>query len=90
MLFQFLFRMAIGFIHRLGRLTQVMEVAQLMRNVWQDGLNRVANGMLPIRDHPTSRNIQRLLHLAGQAGKFCFTGAEQASGEEDFPRETVA
>ncbi len=73
MLFQFLFGMSIRLIHRLGRFTQIMEVAQLVRNVWQHRLNCITDGMLSIRDDPTDGNINHLLNLAKEAGKLRFT-----------------
>jgi hypothetical protein len=48
MLFQFLLGMPIRFIDWLRRFTQVMEMAQLMRNIGQHRPNCLADGMLSI------------------------------------------
>ena len=84
MLFQFFFGMPIRFIHRLRCFAQVMEVAQLVRDVRQRRLYCLADGVLPIRDDPTDGNINLLLDLAKEVGKVRFTGTEETPGEEDF------
>lgn len=67
-------RMPISFIHRLRCFTHIVEVTYLMRNVRQHRLNRIADGVLPIRDDPTDGNVNHLSDLAKQACEIRFTG----------------
>ena len=43
-----------GLSDRFGRFPQVMEMTQLMRNAWEGARYGVADGMLPIADHPAA------------------------------------
>jgi hypothetical protein len=48
MFLQFLFGMPIRFIHRFRRFPEVMEMAQLMGNIWQGRPSGLADRTLPI------------------------------------------
>ncbi|GHO41904.1 hypothetical protein KSX_00670 [Ktedonospora formicarum] len=61
-----------------------------MWNIRQHRPNSIAQRTLSIRDHPTDRNVNRLLDLANQAGEVRFTRTEEASSQEHFSRETIA
>src|SRR5713226_8770282 len=89
-LLQFLFRMTIRFINWLGRFTQIIEVAQLVGQIGKDGDHRFTDGVLPVRDDPTDRNIKYLLHLIEQTRENRLTGAQQAPSEKHFTRKTIA
>jgi len=52
--FQFFLGMPICLKDGFGRLTQIMEVTKLMRNLSKDLRYRLTNGVLSIRDDPTN------------------------------------
>jgi len=48
-------------------------MAQLVGNVWQDCLNGIPDGALPIRDHSPNGHVDHLLHFTSQICQIGFT-----------------
>jgi hypothetical protein len=89
-LLKFLLGMAIGFVNRLGRFAEVVELAELVRHTRQRGLDRPANRVLPVGDHSPDRHGQRLLDLLEQGGEIVLRRAQEAPGEQHLPGQTIA
>ncbi len=82
--------MPVRFVGRPGRLTQVVELAQLMRHARQFLGHGLADRLLAVRDDARDRHWQGLAHLGQQRRQIGAGGGEQAPGQEDFARDTVA
>ncbi len=83
-LLEFCLGMMISFGDWLGRLFEIVELAQLVRNVGQDLLHRQADRTLRIRDDTMDRYRQRLLDRAQQVGQVGLAGTVEAAGQQDF------
>jgi hypothetical protein len=90
LLLEFLLGMAIGFVNRLRRFAEVVELAQLVRHARQRGLDRPTNRVLPVGDDAPDRYGQRLLDLLEQGGEILLRRAQEAPGEQNLPGQTVA
>jgi hypothetical protein len=66
-LLQFLLRMAIGLGDRLGRLAEIVEMAELVGDLAQGLGNRITDALLAIGDHAGDRHWQGLAHFGDQS-----------------------
>lgn len=89
-LFEFFLGVAIGFRDRLGRVTQVMAMAQLMGHPRSGVRHGVSDGGLAVTDGAYNGDTQRLLDLLDEGCQIVSGGRQEAFGQEDFARETIA
>jgi len=68
MFFEDLLGMPVSLIDRLGRLAQVMKVAQLVGHLGQGLGDSRTDGPLPIGNDALNRHLEGLLHLTDQRG----------------------
>ena len=80
---------AIRLEDRLGRLAQVVELAQLVGHVGQHQRHRRADRLLAVRDHAGDRHRERLLDLAQQRRQVTLRPAQEAPGEQDLAGHAV-
>jgi len=84
--------MLICFIHWLRRFTQVVEVAKLMRNAWQDMCYCIADRMLPIANHPGDRDCQLLAdicYLLQERNEVMLRGPQETACHQYLPRNAI-
>jgi hypothetical protein len=84
-LLEFLLRMAIGFVDRLGGFPEIVKVAQLMRNTRQSGLDGAANGVLPVGENASDRHGQSLLDLLQQGREILQGRTQETPREKHLP-----
>jgi hypothetical protein len=89
-LFQFGLGMAIGLSDWLGSFFEIVELAQLVRDVRQDLLHGEADRTLGIRYDAVDRHRQGILDLAQQVGQVLLASAVETAGKQHFPREAIA
>jgi hypothetical protein len=89
-LFELLLGMAIGFVDRLGRFAEVVELAELVGHARQRGPDRPANRVLAVGDDSSDRHRQRLPDLVEQGGEIVLRRAQQAPSEEHLPGQAIA
>ena len=87
---QLLLGVAVGLVNGLGRLAQIVEVAQLVRHVGQGRGDRLADGELAVGEDGRDRDGQGLPNLNEEGGEVLLGGAEQAAGEQHLARQAVA
>lgn len=75
---------------RLGRLAQIMKLAQLVRHTGEDGRHGRADRLLSIGDDPADRHGQGLLDRAEQRRQIALRPAQEAARQQDLPGQTVA
>jgi hypothetical protein len=75
---------------RLARLLQIMVLAQLMRDAWQDLLHGKPDRALTIRDHGMDRHRQPSRHLAQHVAQVGFASTVEATGKQNVAREAIA
>src|SRR6266568_2939869 len=63
LLLQKRFGMPIGFIKRLDGIFEIVKVAELMRDVWENKGHRTLNRLFAIRDNAFDRHLQWLQEL---------------------------
>src|SRR5947209_6225011 len=68
-LLQLLLGVPIGLVDRLGRLAEVVEVAELVRYAVERHLDRLADRVLAVGDHASDRHLQRLLDFGDEPGQ---------------------
>ena len=81
--------MPVGLEDRVRRLTQEVELAELVRHPGQRSLDRPTDRGLPVADHPQHRHADRLGHLAQQRLEILRRGREQAARQQHLAREAV-
>ncbi len=81
--------MVVGFDDWFGRLFEIVELTELVRNARQDLLHGQADRTLGVRDDCLDRHWQRLLDLAQQGGQVLVPSTVERAGEQDFTREGV-
>ncbi len=84
------FGMAIGLNDRLRSFLEIVELTQLVRDVWQDLLHRQANWALGIRHDGMDRHRQGLLDLAQQVSQILLARTVEGAGQQNLARECVA
>ena len=89
LLLELLLGMAIRLVDRLGRFAQVMKLAELVGNARQRRPNRPPNRVLAIGEHAADGDRQRLLDFPQQGPQILLSRAQEAPGEEHFPRQAV-
>jgi len=89
-LLEFLLRVAVRLEERARGLAQVVELAELVRHVGQHGGDRVADGVLPVRDDAGHRHGQRGDGFPEQRRQVVAGPAQQTPRQEDLAREAVA
>ena len=72
--------MAIRLIDRLGRLAEIVEMAELMRDTVKGLGHRLADALLAIGDHAGDRHRQGPAHLVDQARQVRGRGRQEALG----------
>jgi hypothetical protein len=90
LLLQLLLGVPVGLEDRLGRLAQVMEVAQLVSGIGQRGSDRPPDRMLPVRDHAADRDRQGGPDLAQQRGQVGPRRAQEAAGQQHLAGQALA
>src|SRR2546425_9929012 len=75
LLFQLSFGMAVRLKDRLGRFTQIMELAELVWDPWQQLSDGLANRLLAVGDHASDRHGQRFGYLTEENGEICLRTA---------------
>lgn len=82
--------MVVGLDDRFGSLFEIVELAQLVRNAWQDLLHSQANGALGVRHDAADRHRQGLFDLAQQLGQILLASAVKTASKQNLAREGVA
>src|SRR5205807_1668548 len=82
--------MSIGLGDRLGRLTQVVKVAQLVRYSGQGAGNRFANRLLSVGDNGRDGYRESIANLADQSGDVLDGGGQETPGQQHLTTQTVA
>lgn len=83
-LLEFFLGVAVGLEERARGLAQVVELAELVRHGGQHGGDRVADGVLSIRDDPSHRHGQRGDGLPQQRRQIVTCPAEQTARQQHF------
>jgi hypothetical protein len=86
---EFSLGMPIGFDDRLGSFFEIVELAELVRNVGQGALDCQADRPLGIRGHCQDRNRECLLDLTQEVSQVLLTRTGEAAGEQHFTRECI-
>ena len=81
--------MTIGFINRLGGLTEIMKVTELVWHLGEHLRDGTADGQLAVRNDADNRHLYGLTYCLEQNGEVRLGRREQTTGEENFPGETV-
>ena len=66
-LLQFFLRMAVSFINRFCRLTEIMEVAELVGNMGEDRRDGTTDGQLAVLNDADNRHLHGLTHRPEQS-----------------------
>jgi hypothetical protein len=74
----------VGLNNRFSGLLEIVELAELVRNIRQDLLHRQADRTLGIRDHGVDRHWKSILDLAQQAGQVLLSSTVERAGKQDF------
>lgn len=89
LLLELLLGMAIGFVDRLGRFAQIVKLAQLVGHARQRRADGPPDRMLAIGEYAADGDRQRLLDFSQQGPQIFLRRAQEAPGEEHFPRQAV-
>jgi len=92
-LLEFFLGMQISRGDRFGRFPEVVEMTQLVRNARQGARYGVADGMLPIGDHPDDGDIPLPTDarcLLQERYQIVFRGSQEAARHQHLSRATVA
>ena len=92
-LLEFFLGMQVSCGDRFGRFTEVVEMTQLVRNARQGVRDGVADGMLPIGDHPDDGDVQLSTDaccLFQERHQIVFRGSQEAASHQHLSRATVA
>ena len=81
--------MAVRFGDRLGGLTQVVEMAQLVRHARQRLGHRLADRLLAVRDNAGDGHGQGVAHLAQERAQILGGSREQAPGQQELARQAI-
>jgi hypothetical protein len=82
--------MAVGVIHRLRCLAEIMEVTQLVWPIGEHFRDGTAEGELAVRHDADHRPRHVLTHAPEQDGEVRGGRRPQTAGQEDFPGEAVS
>ena len=82
--------MPIGFGERLGSFFEIVELAELVRDIGQDLLYRQADWPLRIRNDGVDRHRESVLDLAQQVCEVLLARTVEAAGQQDFTGERIA
>jgi hypothetical protein len=88
-LFELFLGMAVGVIHGLRRLVEIMEVTQLVWHIGEHFRDGTADGKLAVRHDADNRHRHILTHCPEQYGEVRLGRGQQTAGQEDFPGEAV-
>jgi hypothetical protein len=69
---------------RLGSFFEIVELAELVRDIGQDLLYRQADRPLRIRNDRVDRHWKSVLDLAQQVGEVLLARTVEAAGQQDF------
>ena len=65
-------------------LLEIVELAELVRNAWQDLLHSQLDRTLSVRKNTLDRHRQSILDLAQQVGEVLSTSTVERAGKQDF------
>src|SRR6266699_6959883 len=85
--------MPIGFIERLDAVFEIVKLAELMGDLWEDKSHRTPDRLFAIRDDAFDRHLQWLqqpLDFLQQRGQIPLGTTEQRPSQQDFFGEAVA
>jgi hypothetical protein len=80
---------AVRFVDRTGRLTQVVKVALLVRDIGQGPGYRFADRVLAVRNHSGDGYRQSVTHLGQQSRQIGDGGRQQTLGQQDLAGQAV-
>src|SRR5258706_10132445 len=87
LLLQERFGVPVSLVEWLDRIFEIVKVAELMGNCWEDKGHCASNRLFAVRNDPFDRNLeglQKLLDFLQESGDISLCTAEERSRQKDF------